>query len=452
MARLWRQFASGLILSLFLILVSSTASTAAEYTRQPPGRVIITKNTKPDDSHPEQVHISAVGEDHMRISWLTDDKHVPSKVDYGRSPGVYDMSATGEHSKYRYFFYTSGTIHHVKIGPLAPNTFYYYRCGGVGDEYTFKTAPAALPIDFAIVGDLGQTEWTASTLSHVNKSNYDMLLLPGDLSYADTQQPLWDSFGRLVEPYASARPWMVTEGNHETEFIFNWFHPFAAYKARWPMPHEESGSTSNLYYSFDVAGGAIHIVMLGSYADFGSDSDQYKWLQKDLGCVDRGLTGPWLIVLLHAPWYNTNSAHQGEGEDMRKAMESLLFEARVDAVFVGHVHAYERFTRVYDNAKNPCGPMHITIGDGGNREGLASEFKEDHKSASLSLFREASFGHGRLKVLNQTHAHWSWHRNDDPDCTVADEVWLESLSKSAGACSTTGRQTTRVHSPDGDEL
>jgi hypothetical protein len=28
-------------------------------------------------------------------------------------------------------------------------------------------------------------------------------------------------------------------------------------------------------------------------------------------------------------------------------------------------------TRVYDNEANPCGPVYITIGDGGNREGLA---------------------------------------------------------------------------------
>jgi hypothetical protein len=27
--------------------------------------------------------------------------------------------------------------------------------------------------------------------------------------------------------------------------------------------------------------------------------------------------------------------------------------------------------RVYDNEANPCGPVYITIGDGGNREGLA---------------------------------------------------------------------------------
>lgn len=190
-------------------------------------------------------------------------------------------------------------------------------------------------------GDLGQTEWTKSTLEQVRGRDYDVFLLPGDLSYADSQQPLWDSFGCLVEPYASRRPWMVTEGNHEVEtFPIIYPHGFRAYDARWLMPYEESGSASNLYYSFDTAG--AHVVMLGSYTEFVPGSAQYKWLEGDLAGVDRRVT-PWLVVLLHAPWYNTNLAHQGEGESMRVAMEELLFMARVDVVFAGHVHAYERF-------------------------------------------------------------------------------------------------------------
>jgi Icc-related predicted phosphoesterase len=54
---------------------------------------------------------------------------------------------------------------------------------------------------------------------------------------------------------------------------------------------------------------------------------------------------PWLIVVLHAPWYNTNHAHQGDGDAMKKAVEELLYEARVDLVVTGHVHAYERTVR-----------------------------------------------------------------------------------------------------------
>nr|DAD28800.1 TPA_asm: hypothetical protein HUJ06_030268 [Nelumbo nucifera] len=136
---------------------------------------------------------------------------------------------------------------------------------------------------------------------------------------------------------------MVTQGNHEVEKIpIVHSHSFTSYNARWHMPFEESGSNSNLYYSFEVAG--VHVIMLGSYTDFGPSSGQFRWLGDDLAKVSRERT-PWLVVLIHAPWYNSNAAHQGEYEaqGMREAMEKLLFDARVDVVLAGHVHAYERF-------------------------------------------------------------------------------------------------------------
>ncbi|XP_028782361.1 purple acid phosphatase 22-like [Neltuma alba] len=360
----------------------------------------------------------------MRVSWITEDEHVQSVVEYGTEAGKYSAKAAGEQTHYQFLLYRSGAIHHVKIGPLRPSTTYFYRCGGSGPEFSFKTPPAELPIEFVVVGDLGQTKWTRSTLRHVESKEYDVFLLPGDLSYADTLQFLWDSFGRLVETSASGRPWMVTNGNHEIESIpIILPHRFEAYNARWLMPHRESDSSSNLYYSFEVAG--THVIMLGSYTDFDAGSDQYKWLRTDLARIDR-LRTPWVVVLLHAPWYNTNEAHQGEGESMRKAMEELLYNARVDLVFAGHVHAYERFTRIYDNKADSCGPMYVTIGDGGNREGLALKFK--NRGSPLSVFRESSFGHGRLRMVNETHAHWAWHRNNDADAVEADQVWITSLS------------------------
>ncbi|XP_044507458.1 purple acid phosphatase 22-like [Mangifera indica] len=393
---------------------------------RPPAKGLVLSQHKRSESDPQQVHVSLAGKDYIRVSWITEDEKVPSIVEYGEVPGEYNGMATGETTSYNYFFYSSSKIHHVRIGPLQPDTVYYYRCGGFGPEFSFKTPPPTFPIEFAVVGDLGQTEWTNSTLAHVGSKDYDVFLLPGDLSYADTHQTLWDSFGRLVEPFASARPWMVTEGNHEIEtFPIIQPHAFKAYNARWRMPYEESGSSSNLYYSFDVAG--THIIMLGSYTDFDGDSAQYKWLESDLSKIDRKKT-PWVIALLHAPWYNTNTAHQGEGESMRKSMEKLLYKARVDVVFAGHVHAYERFTRIFNNKADSCGPIYITIGDGGNREELALNFKEP--TSPLSLFREPSFGHGRLRILDESHAHWSWHCNNESDSITADEIWFESLSTS----------------------
>lgn len=46
----------------------------------------------------------------------------------------------------------------------------------------------------------------------------------------------------------------------------------------------------------------------------------------------------------------------------------------------------------------------------------------------ISAFREPSFGHGQLWVVNASHAMWTWHRNDDDVPIASDEIWLTRLS------------------------
>ena len=40
------------------------------------------------------------------------------------------------------------------------------------------------------------------------------------------------------------------------------------------------------------------------------------------------------------------------------------------ACCAGHVHAYERNFQTYNYAINSCAPRWLTMGDGGNQEGL----------------------------------------------------------------------------------
>ena len=70
--------------------------------------------------------------------------------------------------------------------------------------------------------------------------------------------------------------------------------------------------------------------------------------------------------------------------------------------------------------------MHIVIGDGGNREGLADTY--DEPQPEWSRFREASFGSGTLDLLNTTHALWRWHRNQDSQAVVSDEARSHSAT------------------------
>eukprot|EP00244_Chara_vulgaris_P013907 TRINITY_DN8329_c0_g1_i1.p1 TRINITY_DN8329_c0_g1~~TRINITY_DN8329_c0_g1_i1.p1 ORF type:complete len:465 (-),score=68.58 TRINITY_DN8329_c0_g1_i1:629-2023(-) len=409
---------------------------ADEYVRPGLRPLVRINHGQRPESEPQQVHVNLAGHLRAGVSYVTSKRiNAPSIVYYGTQSGVYTWQAEGSYTSYKFVDYSSENIHYVILGvekPLEPYRKYYYKCGNGSKEYSFTMPPPLgpdVPIKFGLVGDLGQTEWSLSTLHYMQETDMDVVLFAGDLSYADRYQPRWDTWGRVIEPHASSIPWMVVEGNHEVEDMYGLVQDFTSYNARWPMPYKESGSTSNLYYSFEVAG--VHMLMLGSYAPHEVGSPQYQWLKNDLARVDRKKT-PWLIVILHAPWYNSNWSHQMEGETMRLAVEDLLYDAKVDLLFAGHVHAYERTVPMYQWKADNCGITHIVVGDGGNREGLSRTYMSP--APSWTAKREASFGFGKLDIVNATHAKWLWHRNQDTRVEYGDETWIQTLGDPAHPC------------------
>ncbi|XP_043806819.1 purple acid phosphatase 15-like isoform X3 [Manihot esculenta] len=455
---------------------------------------------------PEQISVSlSATHDSVWISWITgqyqigdnikplNPRTVASVVRYGRSRFVLTHQATGYSLVYNQLYpfeglqnYSSGIIHHVRLTGLKPQTKYYYQCGDPSisarsNVYHFRTMPVSGPKSYpsriAIAGDLGLTYNTTSTVEHMIRNHPDLFLLIGDVTYAnlyltngtgsdcyscsfsqtpihETYQPRWDYWGRYMQPVISKVPIMVVEGNHEIEQQAE-NQTFVAYSSRFAFPLKESGSPSTFYYSFNAGG--IHFIMLGAYIFYNKSADQYKWLERDLAKVDREVT-PWLIATWHPPWYSTYKAHYREAECMRVEMEELLYKYGVDIVFNGHVHAYERSNRVYNYTLDPCGPVYITVGDGGNREKMAITHADEpgncpdpsttpdnymggfcafnftsgpaagkfcwDRQPDYSAYRESSFGHGILEVKNETHALWTWHRNQDIYGTAGDQIYI----------------------------
>lgn len=205
---------------------------------------------------------------------------------------------------------------------------------------------------------------------------------------------------------------LATVGNHEwIEELYS----FDAYLNRYDNP--KVNGKRELYYSIDV--GLAHWTMVSGYCEktrtaldmpcLDKGTAQLDWLLKDLASVDRSVT-PWLFVVFHQPFMNSNTHHDEEGVHMQEAIEDILYNNKVDVVFSGHIHAYERSCQSYKYTCTEGAPYYITIGDGGNAEGLALPWYDPQPA--WSLFRQASYGFGELTVTNATHASWQWHQNE----------------------------------------
>jgi hypothetical protein len=72
----------------------------------------------------------------------------------------------------------------------------------------------------------------------------------------------------------------------------------------------------------------------------------------------------------------------------------------------GHIHSYERSFPVYNNTLDPCGIVHLVLGDAGNYENTYIPWL--FPKASWSAFREASFGVASLTFITDTQANYVW--------------------------------------------
>ncbi|WOG84687.1 hypothetical protein DCAR_0103871 [Daucus carota subsp. sativus] len=412
----------------------------------------------PGYNAPQQVHITQ-GDDvgmGVIVSWVTMEEPGSNTLLYWIANTKLIRKARAKITTYKFYNYTSGYIHHCTINDLEPDTKYYYEVG-LGHSprtFWFVTPPAVgpdVPYTFGLIGDLGQSYDSNVTLTHYeqNPTKGKTVLFVGDLSYAD-QYPdhdnrRWDTWGRFVERSAAYQPWIWTAGNHEIDFVpeIGETKPFKPYTHRYHTPYRRSNSTAPFWYSIKRA--SAYIIVLSSYSAYGKYTPQFKWLEKELPKVNRSET-PWLIVLMHAPWYNSYNYHYMEGETMRVMYEPWFVQYKVDLVFAGHVHAYERSERVSNIAYNivngicspisdQSAPVYITIGDGGNLEGLATNMTDPQPK--YSAFREASFGHATLDIKNRTHAYYAWHRNQDGYAVEADRMWFSNRYWHQGEDSTT---------------
>ncbi|CAJ1340189.1 unnamed protein product [Effrenium voratum] len=369
----------------------------------------------------EQVHVSVVGPGSVSIGWAVENATVeiqeldnepiktirisPESQRYDIQCGHRNLNPC-ERQRYR-----SPLLFQARAD-LEPGRRYRFRLSGPsgpGRWRHLRTPPAAgaKELRVAVLGDVGQTNWSAATCRDIRAQaeHLDFGVLLGDLAYADGRASRWDSFQRLFDSEGCAEiPWLVLPGNHEAEPDEISGEPFLPFRRRWRFPEAAPEQVTNdsrildwrsyeLQTRYDFGGsffsfrsGPAHFVALNPYTDASASSPQIRWLADEVRPAKTG----FLVVLTHAPWVHTSRAHQPQVEAatrrLRDAAQPLLRQA--DLVFSGHVHAYERSEPV-------DGVRHFVVGHGGNFEKLYDTWRE----SPFTAFRSgAHYGWGVLTL------------------------------------------------------
>jgi len=337
-------------------------------------------------NEPTQGHIALTatpGE--MKAQWVTRDAVEAAAVRWGRSHDNLRHAAPAAAHTYTkddlcgepatsVGWVDPGVMHSATMTGLMPDTQYFYQYGdedlGLSRVLSFVTPPVAGPhatVALLHVADMGQAEvdgsnelsmmgpslnTTARLARELMRGDYRLVIHNGDISYARGYATQWDVFYDQIQPLATRVPWMTSVGNHERD------QPFSGdrfdmvfdsggecgvpYELRTGMPHPGRGQQ---WYSFDY--GPIHFLQMSTEQPFAPGSSQYEFIVADLERVDRSVT-PWLIVGGHRPFYvsttyaGTKDSDATVAAELREALEELLVRHRVDMVWAGHHHSYQR--------------------------------------------------------------------------------------------------------------
>ncbi|MCW5937034.1 MAG: metallophosphoesterase [Fimbriimonadaceae bacterium] len=133
-----------------------------------------------------------------------------------------------------------------------------------------------------------------------------------------------------------------------------------------------AGSTYPRSANFGFDYGDSHWTVLDSnvYVNW-KDPQMRDWLDKELA---RGASKAWRFVAMHHPPYH--SSRKNAGQDWMLAVHDLFLKHKVDVVFCGHVHNYQRsapmqaggaFDRAFDGKKatKADGVVYVVQGAGG---------------------------------------------------------------------------------------
>lgn len=284
------------------------------------------------------------------------------------------------------------TEHRVVLDALDGDTTYHYRIrvAGGGDavalgDHTLHTAPrdGTEAFRFAVVGDSGAgTPEESAIVAAIDAAVPELVLHTGDIAYgAGTHQQVETRFLEPYEPLLDHVPLYASLGNHDAATGGG-----APLLAAIVLPTNDVDGDSR-FYSFEW--GAVHFVALDSNLSLAPGSAQLAWLDADLAA---SADATFRVVFFHHPPYS--SSKNGSNRALREALSPVLDRHRVDLVFNGHDHVYERTLpmvggAVADASAGPDyvdAPGTIYVVTGGGGQALYPAGSSDFTAVTESAF------------------------------------------------------------------
>jgi hypothetical protein len=403
---------------------------------------------------PLRGHLSRTGDPtEMLVVWNAPDSSGSPRVQWGASRDALTQSAPAEADGYvredlcgPSVATTAGwapphawlraRITGLVPGSGAPVYFRYGSdAGGWSAPLSFAPPPApGAAVHIGVTADVGMAESDGSTtmngglpeaqaartiallrarLVEQPDHDYSAVVHAGDLAYAIGYAHKWDIFASRLAGLADRLPYMTGLGNHErdwpgsgsiSDYMDSGGECGIPTTVRFPSPTQNSRAQDAGYWA--VEHGAATLVMLNTEIEVGPGSDQYDFVNATLAAVDRART-PWVFVFAHRPLYFAWAAEPGGGAaDARLlALEPLLVNNRVDAVFAGHVHNVAVTTPVINGTVAPAAarprayraPTHIIVGHGGHDLSAVAD-----ASPPWVAYAAAEHGYATLHVWNAT--------------------------------------------------
>lgn len=243
-------------------------------------------------------------------------------------------------------------VHKVKLTGLQPETAYAVQIevGGLVTKAQFTTLPPAdKPIRVAIVGDTQDHPETNHLVAKGMRSHNPALgIIVGDLVGAGWQKEQWTGdFFASMRPLWADVPLFPIPGNHDRN----------AY-----LYYDLMALPETLYY-YSFRAGAAEIFTLDTEHPVEPGSKQYRWLEQALARS----TARWKIVMHHYPPYSSDLDDYGTdlGDLGARELCPLYDRYKVNMVFSGHIHSYERIHPLRAGKMAKEGTNYFVVGGGG---------------------------------------------------------------------------------------